>query len=63
MTLEVKAEGGYWSLYVNGRRALAEESYTVVSTVRDLLAEGRVGGIYGECGEVAEAILSAKGPV
>ena len=34
MTAEIRKEGGYWSLYVNGQRTVDRESFAVVDRVK-----------------------------
>ena len=46
---------GYWNLYVNGKLAMADESYTVASNLQSILESGSQQNT--ECGEVAESIL------
>ena len=53
---EQKLEPGGWSVYFDGRRVLAGESYVVASNIEAGLNGQRVEG---ECAEVVRSILSA----
>lgn len=55
-----KNAAGYWSLVVDGRRVIAEESYQVVQNVADSLQRGGTGT--SECDEVARGILAGRLP-
>jgi hypothetical protein len=34
-TVEVRAEGGYWSVYVNGQRLVDRESFAIADRIAD----------------------------
>ena len=59
MKVEVKAEAGYYSVYVDGQRTVDRESYTVANHVAEAL-KGCPCGRYAESHEVAAAILKWK---
>lgn len=52
MNVEVKQEGGYWSVYVNGRRMVDRESFAVADRVREALERPDLS----EAGEAAQSI-------
>jgi hypothetical protein len=57
-TVEVRNEGGYWSVYVNGRQMVDRESYQIANNVADCLRnpDARPNT---ESAEVARAIRDA----
>lgn len=57
MKVEVKPDGDAWSLYVNGRLMIWQESFPVVDRVRDELEYPCRSYEYSEMSEVAHSIL------
>jgi hypothetical protein len=54
MVVEVKHENGYYSVYVNGRRMVDRESFTIANNIAERLKTGKRD--FTESSEVAEAI-------
>jgi hypothetical protein len=55
MRVEVRKDGDYWSLYVNDKLYIEQESFTVVDGVSDRLRAGHNFG-NGELDEIATNI-------
>jgi hypothetical protein len=55
--VEVRNEGGYWSVYVNGRRLVDRESFTVAERIADGIV---TPGVHwpSEADEVSASILA-----
>lgn len=51
----IRQDNGYWSLVVDGKVIMRDESYQVVSNVAYELTNGPTGEI-SECAEIANAI-------
>lgn len=60
---EIRQEGGYWTLYVNGQRTVQRESFTVCDRVREALEHPAEAPYPSECYDVAESIRNwIRGP-
>jgi hypothetical protein len=54
LTVDVRKESGYWSVYVNGQRTVDRESFAIADRVADFVRSGRYD--HSECAEVAQSI-------
>jgi len=55
MTTEIRREGGYWSLFVDGVRMVDRESFTVADRIRERVEDPSLDDL-SEATEVARAI-------
>lgn len=55
MQTEIRREGGYWSLFVDGVRTIDRESFAIVDRVRVELEQPGTFP-HSECAEVARSI-------
>lgn len=62
MTTELRQEGGYWALYVNGQRTIDRESFCLVDRVKYFL-DNPNRWEPSESYEVAESIRQWAGEV